>query len=216
MIAIDLHVHTRRYSACAELLDPLDLAKGMQRSGLQGLVVTEHDVLWRRGELAAINRHIAPRRIFRGVEVSTRSGHIVVIGIERDDGLRAGMPLAELAEKVRAEQAVAIWAHPSTAMLRRPLTIKQAAMAAAVDAIEVFSTVTVREKSHAAQAFAKYCRLIPVAGSDAHYPEQIGAVYTVFRALPEDEKELAQMIKQGEGRPIGLGQANPGRVHHVA
>jgi len=216
MIAIDLHVHTRRYSACAELLDPLDLAEGMQRSGLQGLVVTEHDQLWTRDELAALNRHIAPLRVFRGVEVSTRAGHIVVIGIEHTDGLRAGMALAELAEKVRAEQAAAIWAHPPEAMLRIPLSGEQEAIAGAIDAVEVFSTVTVKEKSDAALAFARHCRLTPVAGSDAHYPEQIGAVYTVFQVLPDNEKALAQMIKQGEGQPMGLGQTSPGRVYHVA
>ena len=216
MIAIDLHVHTRRYSECAELLDPLDLVEGMQRCGLQGAVLTEHDVLWGRDELAALNRLAAPCRIYRGVEVSTREGHIVVIGIERDDALKAGMKIAELAEFVQAEKAVAIWAHPPEASICVPFSAESRKIAASIDAVEVLSTVTINERSAAAEAFAKYHRLASVAGSDAHYPEQIGAVGTVFRTLPDDEKALARMIKQGEGQPMRWEQRRRDRICHVA
>lgn len=216
MIAIDLHVHTRRYSACAELLDPLDLAQSMRRAGLQALVITEHDVLWGRDELAELNRQTAPLRVYRGVEVSAREGHVVVIGLEGVAAVKAGLPVAELAEIMRCEQAAAIWAHPPEASLRTPLKADAEVLATAIDAVEVFSTVTRNETSRAARAFARQRGIVEVAGSDAHYPEQIGAVCTVFKTLPPDETALARMIKRGEGRPMRLGRSNPGRMHHVA
>jgi predicted metal-dependent phosphoesterase TrpH len=216
MIAIDLHVHTRRYSACAELLDPLDLAEGMKRSGLQGLVITEHDVLWGRDELTELNRLTAPCRVYRGVEVSAREGHVVVIGIEQADPIRPGMSVAELGALLQAQSAAAIWAHPPAALLREPFSAEVEAIAAVIDAVEVISTVTTDDKSIAAQVFAKRGRFAQVAGSDAHYPEQIGAVCTLFKMLPADERALACMIKQGEGLPIGLDRLHPGRICHVA
>jgi predicted metal-dependent phosphoesterase TrpH len=216
MVVIDLHVHTRRYSPCAELLDPDGLGDCMEKAGVQGVVITEHDVLWARDELAELNRQMAPCRVYRGVEVSTAEGHVVVIGIDRSDTIWPGMPVGELARIVAAQQAIAIWAHPPSRSIREPLEASVRRMAAAIDAIEIFSTVTTSGKSRAARAFARKHQLTEVAGSDAHYPEQVGVVGTVFKTMPADEKTLAQMIKRGEGHPRRLDGAGPDWMPHVA
>ena len=188
----------------------------MGRAGVQGVVITEHDVLWDRDELVKLNHLIAPCRVYRGVEVSTAEGHVVIIGIDRADTIWAGMPVAELAKVVENEQAAAIWAHPPLDSIQGPLGANVRNLSAAIDAVEVFSTVTTHEKSLAARVFARKHRLTEVAGSDAHYPEQVGAACTVFETMPADEKALAQMIKRGAGHPTRLDGAGPDWKSHVA
>ena len=79
-IRIDLHVHTRRYSPCAEALDPDHLPERLESLGLDGLVITEHDHLWSTEDIEYLNRRMRHGRIYRGVEVSSRNGHFIVIG----------------------------------------------------------------------------------------------------------------------------------------
>ena len=48
---VDMHVHTARYSPCAELLVPELLDECMQAKGVHGVVITEHNVMWEREEI---------------------------------------------------------------------------------------------------------------------------------------------------------------------
>ena len=46
----DIHTHTRRYSPCS-ILSPHDLVKKALELSLDGIVITEHEVLWDEKEI---------------------------------------------------------------------------------------------------------------------------------------------------------------------
>ncbi len=200
---IDLHVHTRRYSPCAEAIDPEQLHRVMAQAGLRGLVITEHDQLWTVEEIAQINRKLKNSRIYRGVEVSTRNGHFVVIGLDAMDGIRAGISVEELMKRSQGQQAAVIWAHPLLNYSNTPEPLPVEKMPAGIHAIEVASGMTNGSNADKARAIAKRMGWSQVGGSDAHCLSQVGSVATLFARLPKDEKDLARAIKIGQCRAEG-------------
>lgn len=199
---MDLHVHTCRYSACAETLDPGQLPLIMARRGLHGVVLTEHDQLWSAAEIAALNRNLAGRRIYRGVEVSSRHGHFLVIGLDDLDGIRKGMAIEELAARARAAGAAVVWAHPLNNYSNTSHCLTLETMPPGIHAVETAGGRTRADSAALAMAYARRMGCTPVAGSDAHVIDQVGSAYTRFARLPRDEKALAAAIVAGRCRTI--------------
>ncbi|MDA8139131.1 MAG: CehA/McbA family metallohydrolase [Desulfobacteraceae bacterium] len=204
---IDLHVHTRRFSPCAEALDPEQLIALMHQRNLHGIVITEHDHLWPAEEVRALNRQLDSGRVYRGVEVSSRNGHFLVIGLDDLDGVRPGIAAADLIRKARQQEAAVIWAHPFLCYgnVAEPLPLEK--MPSILDAIEIASSVTRGAETLKALAYAQRMKWTAVGGSDAHAPSQVGYAYTRFARLPKNEKRLAAAIRAGRCR-LTLGSKN--------
>jgi predicted metal-dependent phosphoesterase TrpH len=194
---VDLHVHTRRYSPCAEGLDPEYLAAAMRSSRLDGLVIAEHDHLWPAEDIARLNAGLLRKRIYRGVEVSSCNGHFLVIGLDRLNGIRPGIGIEELIGAIDAQQAAIIWAHPYLQYGNIASPMNGIQMPRGLHAVEVASGVTHGKESAATRAMARRMGWAAVGGSDAHVPGQIGCAYTLLADLPEDEKHLAATIRKG-------------------
>jgi predicted metal-dependent phosphoesterase TrpH len=193
VFSVDLHVHTRLRSPCAETLDPERLHALLRPAGLHGLVVTEHDVLWTDDELSRARRALGPgERIYRGVEVTTGNGHYVVVGLPHAAGLSPGMPPEALVALARRAGAAVIMAHP-----HRGRTGPFDEVPAGVDALELSGGE--RDEARVLH-LARTRGLAVVAGSDAHAAEVVGAAYTSFPRLPRDEGDLARLIVAGAGR----------------
>jgi predicted metal-dependent phosphoesterase TrpH len=194
---VDLHVHTRRYSACAESLDPGCLVDAMHRSGLDGLVIAEHDHLWPAEDIARLNSGLNNKRIYRGVEVSSHNGHFLVIGLEGLEGISPGIGIADLFVAIDAHEAAIIWAHPHLRYGNIPSPLGIDDMPRGLHAVEAASGVTHGKESAATRAMARRRGWATVGGSDAHIPGQVGCAYTLLADLPENEKQLAAAIRQG-------------------
>lgn len=197
---LDLHVHTRRFSPCAEALDPAQLYQEMIRQGLHGVVITEHDQLWPAKDIAALNAQLGTGRIYRGVEVSSRNGHFIVIGLDHLDGIRPGIGIHDLIRKVNHLNAALIWAHPFLNYSNVPEPLPMTKMPKGIHAVEAASGVTNGEETVMTLALAHRMGCTAVGGSDAHYPGQVGCAYTRFARLPKNETALAAAIRAGRCR----------------
>ena len=194
---VDLHVHTRRYSPCAELLDPEQLPKVMVERGLHGVVITEHDVLWSPEEITALSRDLKGSFIFRGVEISSCNGHFIVIGLDGLEDLGPGVSAQRISRVAKEQGAAVIWAHPQLKYRQMVKPLKLCDIPSGIDAVEVVSTATCGELSEAARAYARDLACGMVGGSDAHILDHVGKAFTVFDRMPVDEKELAAAISNG-------------------
>jgi predicted metal-dependent phosphoesterase TrpH len=194
---VDMHVHTRRYSPCAECLDPEDLADAMHRSGLDGLVIAEHDHLWPAEDIAQLNAGLNRKRIYRGVEVSSRNGHFLVVGLDSLDGIRPGIEIEALIRTIDVQQAAIIWAHPFLHYGNIALPLESTEMPRGLHAVEAASSVTRGKERAATRALARRMGWATVGGSDAHVPGQVGCAYTLLADLPVDERHLAAAIRNG-------------------
>jgi hypothetical protein len=202
---VDLHVHTRRHSDCAQLLAPEGLGAAAAGGGVHGVVLAEHDVLWDPAELEALEERLQPLRIYRAIEVTTTAGHLIVIGLPAaPPGLR-GIDPERLVDLAQAARAAVILPHPHRLTDLARLLAK-AAVRRGITAVEVASSVTRAEASRSAMALCRELGALPVGGSDAHAPEVVGAAFTWLPDLPPDAAALAAALRAGLGRPGRAGE----------
>ncbi|HHY16475.1 MAG TPA: PHP domain-containing protein [Firmicutes bacterium] len=196
---IDMHVHSM-YSG-ESLADPKDILESALDRGLDGLCITEHGSLYASRPFEELKKQF-PLVIFRGVELSTDAGHMLVYGIEdsvwNDWGKGKLCNAQELVNLARHLGGLAIPAHPW----------QIAGGAGNQDGVQISVDDRITDLKHLAAievcngkqaknpviceilgAFARQMGLGRIGGSDAHVPEHVGQAYTVFRTpiyRPED------------------------------
>ncbi len=199
---IDLHVHTMISSACSQI-DPLNLVDYAARIGLDGVCVTEHEEM----EGAEVAHRLGMERgfrVFRGVEVYTEFGDMLVFGLYRPR-FPWKMDFSDLLKEVRRAGGVVIPAHPCRSdrdFFDRLGKEKAEYLLSHVDAIEVLNGGNTPEANGAAQAMADKYGLPQVGGSDAHLLMQVGRCVTRFERELETEEELVEEIRAGRCRPF--------------
>ncbi len=192
---IDLHVHTSRYSQCAEFLEPYRIEEYAHKAGLSGIVLTEHDIFWQDEEIEMLQEALGKLHIFRGIEVSAQDCHLVVIGIDDAAEMYRGASTQNIVEVAHRSNAAVILAHPyrDSCPDRVPVEL--------VTAIEVASTSFSADEAKRAIQLAKRFNKPMVASSDAHALSRIGWAWTEFPTMPSNEAELAQLLHAGKGLP---------------
>ncbi len=194
---IDLHIHTSRYSECAETLHPEKIEEYALKAGLDAVIITEHDTCWKKSDLRELQELSPSIQIFNGVEVTTRSGcHLVVFGIDELGPLRKGISCNEAIRYVRESEGIIILAHPYRKGLPSLNIIEQ------LDAIEVGSTSLYQRESNLSIHLAQTLEKPTIGSSDAHAPSMIGWAYTRFPTKPTNPKDLCRMIKEGMGEAV--------------
>ncbi len=197
---IDMHVHTAVSSPCSRI-DPRQLILVARDLGLDAVCVTEHEemegaqVAWELGRELGFP-------VFRGVEVYTDCGDMLVFGLIRPS-FPLQVPFVELLQQVREAGGVIIPAHPcrSDRGFHEKLGPEKAEfLLAHVDALEVKNGGSSEEANLRTEAVAREYGIPGVGGSDAHFLMQVGRCLTVFERDVESEEELVREVKAGRCR----------------
>ena len=191
---IDLHTHTRVLSPCSALT-PDALVRAARERGLDGVCLTEHDVLWPLDEIKALAASMQ-FVVLRGMEVTTEVGHVLVFGLERHDPSMA--VLDTLHRIVRAEGALMYLAHPS----RRYGTLPPADLSAYFDSVESQNGTEGTLQNDAATLLAANLRLPGIGGSDSHSVREVGVCATEFDADIADESSFMAALRSGSYRAL--------------
>ncbi len=208
-LLIDCHTHTTRYSGCSNV-SPERLCSLGELRGLDGIVITEHQVRWQHAELDGLRSQCPGITIYSGVEVSVGEGYdVVVIGPETGSMFGYAVPfellLREL-EPVRGETFLFV-AHPFRYTDRMTTELEE--ILSAVDGIEVNSINILQNNardegervSPVNQAVYDMARgkygLVAVYNSDVHHESGVGALanHLPVAAPPADEAALASLLK---------------------
>ena len=203
---IDLHIHTSPLSACS-YIDPQELIQEARRLQLDGICLTEHQVVWDPDEVDKLADD-AGIRIFRGNEFTTNQGDILVFGFYKD--IKELLMIKDLRDKVTAAGGYMIAAHPfrgfKTFGIRQlQMTVDQASrrkMLEFVDAVEVGNGKLSPDENEMARKVSEKLGLPGSGGSDAHRVDEIGTWVTVFEKEIQSEKELVQELHAGRFRAV--------------
>lgn len=170
MLRVDLHCHTS-HSPDA-LIAPAELVERAAEAGLDRVAVTDHDEI--TGALEA--RAIDPERVIVGEEIRCRDG-TELIGLFLSRRIPPGLPLQETVARIRDQDGVVYLPHPY-AYLRGPVRRAGRALPFA-DVVEVANARAFLPVWNRRAADAARGRELPgCAGSDAHFPVELGRAYT--------------------------------------
>ena len=198
---IDMHVHTNRYSACS-IIEPHELIEQARRIGLDGLCLTEHDTLWPPDEIEDLGRD-SDVRIFRASEITTDHGHILIFGCT--ENLGDVSTLDGLRSEVMRAGGLTFAAHPFRGSLRYGLGELQMSVENAckrpvfhgVDGIEIANGMAWDSENNMARRVAERLGLIGIAGSDAHWIDELGHHVTIFERDIETEQQMVGELQAG-------------------
>ena len=196
----DLQLHSDLGDGLSSIGEILDSA---ERAGLDVIALTDHDDI--RGSFALRDlaaRRSSPVEVVPGVEVTTRSGHLLVLWIE--DEVPMFCPLADALARVHRAGGVAIVPHPLSYLtfsigegaLRQLAAYGEAARM--VDAIEVRNPSYAGRvrASRAAWLNAHVLRIAETGSSDAHHAALVGTCWTEFPGATADELRTALRTKE--------------------
>jgi hypothetical protein len=203
---IDLHIHTSPRSACS-YIDPLELIQEARRLKLDGICLTEHQVLWDTDDVDKLARE-GRIRVFRGNEFTTNQGDILVFGFYQD--IKELLLIQELREEVKKAGGFMIAAHPfrgfkTFGIGQLQMTVEQACKRKVlefVDAIEVGNGKLSPDENDMARKVAEKLNLPGTGGSDAHRVDEIGKWVTVFEKDVRNEIELVEELRAGRFRAV--------------
>ncbi len=193
---IDMHTHTSVYSTDSNLLPHESLAQAAER-GLDGVILTEHDVVWPADRTAHLAEQIGIL-VLPGVEVTTELGHVLVYGLD------ALVPRITDAKRLRAfcdeQNALMFLAHPA----RDPgLRVPRAAMDL-FDGVEGLNGCDGPLQNQSASSRGRTRPLPPIGGSDSHALHEVGTAATEFAASIETLDDLMRALRSGDYQPAAL------------
>jgi predicted metal-dependent phosphoesterase TrpH len=207
-MAIDLHVHTSPASSCSAMSVD-DAIQEAKRVGLDGICLTDHNYVWDRNVVAdLVKKYDFP--VFRGNEITTDQGDVLVFGFETD--IKGVVKLEDLRAEVLKVGGFIIAAHPFRGFLTfgvgklglTPEKAMERPLFKLVDGVEVMNSKVTQKENDFASKVATALHLPATGGSDAHEPSAVGIFATRFFQLIKHEKALVDALKSGSYAPLAF------------
>lgn len=190
-LRIDLHVHSM-YSGDG-LMTPRQIVDRAQKAGLDGVAVTDHGTI--RGGMETRRLGTSEFLVIVGAEMMTDQGE--VIGLFLTEEIEEHT-LERVVEAIRLQGGLVVVPHPFDSLRRSALHISDE-QAPLVDAVEVLNSRCLLERFNTqARNYATRHGLPAVAGSDAHYPMEIGNAGIVVR-----QRDIRSSIASGTVEVFG-------------
>ncbi|MBD3227744.1 MAG: hypothetical protein GF329_06110 [Candidatus Lokiarchaeota archaeon] len=199
---IDMHLHTKPRSPCSNMT-PEDAVREAIDIGLDSIVITEHNLCWKKDELDDLRQKFDEIIIFNAIEVTAIEGDILIYNFYTEDKIDDLPKAQELRDRIGEDKSkfMAV-AHPfreflvvgigslgidMDELLSRPIF-------GIVDGVETRNGQVSKKANRLANTVCKKKGLHPVGGSDAHELAQIGACVTEFKS--NDIKNQVDLVKE--------------------
>lgn len=187
MFCFDPHIHSR-YSKDS-ILSPQQIIKIASLKCMKAVAITDHDTI--KGGLQAKSITQDKLMIIVGSEVNTDLGD--VIGLFLNEELKTRR-FELVIDEIKAQDGVILLPHP---FRRKRFPSKE--LLKRVDVIEGINGRDSEELNLKANELANELKKPAIAGSDAHFPFELGRVWNVVRDASNcDEEELRRKILNGE------------------
>ena len=199
LIKADLHSHT--HFSKDGLTTPEEFVRRSVRAGLDCVAVSDHNNIDGARAVARLARF----RVILSEEIRSSEGEI--IGFFLHDPVPKGLSPEETVRAIQAQGGLVGVPHPFDRARSSPLTTP--ALLRILPDVQILETFNSRNLFQAdnrrASAFAARHRLIPSAGTDAHWGPEIGGTYV---EMPDFEGRDDFLMALRQGRITGH-VANP-------
>ena len=186
----DHHIHSK-YSKLDSLSEIDDIISQAKTVGLGGIAISDHNII--EGSLKAVKKTSKDFLIIPSMEVSSKEGHIVALGVE--ELVDQYLPAKKTIERIHEFGGIAIAAHPYDSFRRG---VGNLCWKLEFDAIEI-NGHCLHGNTKAEKAAQLHNKPL-VGGSDAHSISGVGAICTEVEG--KNRKELLENIKKGECRVV--------------
>jgi predicted metal-dependent phosphoesterase TrpH len=195
----DLHVHSGRSRDGKGTI--AELAHAAAAAGLSGFSITDHDAVWREGEVEAAAAE-AGVIIIPGCEVTALEGHLLAFGVTSALPRRA--PVRDTVGAVTDQGGVAAPSHP----LRMFSGVGPSLLAtlAHEHIVRIAEVRNGRDRRLVQKNTARHVAvagLAGIGGTDAHWVSDIGATWTEFPETPTTAAHAVRLLAQGWCRAGG-------------
>jgi predicted metal-dependent phosphoesterase TrpH len=186
-VLLDPHVHSE---ASYDGHEPVELIlEHAADIGLDAVAITDHDVIHASLEATELAPEYGIVAV-PGVEVSTRHGHLLALGVEELPPV--GAPFEETVAAVRELGGIAVVPHP---FQRTRHGIRRRHISDC-DAVEVYNAwLFTGYRNRRARAFADRNGYPGVAGSDAHRLMGVGRAHTEIGFPADREPDAAAIVE---------------------
>ena len=162
-------------------MQPEEIVKTAIKKGLDGIAVTDHNTI--AGGIRAKEFETGDFRVIVGSEIATDRGE--VIGLFLSEEVAPGN-FEDVVTAIRDQGGFVILPHPFD-RLRSTALHPQPEDAGQIDAVEGFNARCIfASDNRAAAEFGREHNLAVVAGSDAHFPAEIGRAGVRLDGEPEE------------------------------
>ena len=191
LLKCDLHVHS---NASADGHCPVEkLLETAKARGLDAVAVTDHDTT--AGALRALSCK-TDILIIPGIEVSTKDGHILVLGTTKE--YEPGKPARETIAEAKADGCITIVPHPFH-YFRHAVGLRDRKALQEADAVEAYNSryYVGTANSKAARVARRFGKPV-VAGSDAHECAYVGFGENIIDAKERTVEAVLAALKAGK------------------
>ncbi len=195
----DLHIHTTFSDGISS---PREVVKAAIEKNIDCICITDHHET--KGAIEAMrfgfDKNIL---IIPGVEITTKSGHILGINVKKI--IPGGLSPEETIKEIRKQGGMAVIAHPFDWPIEDFVGGEKKICDISPDGVEVFNaSVFVKSSNKRAFDFARENNFSFTAGSDAHRAEYIGRGYLEFPDSVQSAEDLLEKIKNKTVEPKGI------------
>ncbi len=206
MLSVELHTHS---SLSYDGRDPVELILEQAAAvGLDAIAITDHDEI--DASLEAAERASEYGLVgIPGIEISSKAGHILGLGIE--EAVPPGLSYESTLEAIRSQGGLAVVPHPFQESRHGVMARITREELAEADAIEIYnSRLLTGRANRQAERFADSHGLPMTAGSDAHISEMVGQAVT---RVDTDERAVDPILTAiGEGETSVEGKRTPWHI----
>ena len=205
---IDLHCHSKKSEdSRASVVGYLRwLEKKRDVLPIDGLVLTEHRQFDVESDYSPLEDEYGIR-LFKGSEVETDYGHILVFGVNQDilerfDFADVRLNAQEVVSEVERLGGIAVPCHPGRPNVGLCEHYESKPPLEGVRAVEVLNGGSRRGEDERVEDLVRRYGYGAIGGSDSHLVSFIGICATDFPRPVSDEEDLARAIREGGFRPV--------------